>query len=347
MTALVGLENLSQCAEGLDFLQRQELVIWPALKTIIEAMEADSPDLEKRLDWFAKYLHKPSAYSDHIPLITTCTIQPNTAFTFPFDLGRTRQEEDIGMLAEAGESQPQIAQILLYCLGRSPKLRRKFVHEAESVGEETLAVIKRYSDSRDACLRVCARALLLQLNGTKSKSASVAFLNADDVRPELQNVKDSLTRRRIVALAHPAFEELPDIVTLSDPDAYIIHRAVQRLLAAGTQGDALLMSALRGDDPYAIAGIYMSFGTDEAAAANFLERNPNFSKCICKHLESGLLAVRMAVTNCLAEFPEGALSPHPDLKEALIRQALDKADPGRIHARRLLENHWGIKKSSH
>ena len=343
MKAAEQIEALCANAKGLVFLQRQDSVLWPVLKILVEAMERGGQDFEDALNRFAEYLYGPKI----IPLITHIPKEVNITFSFDMEQNievERKWQEDVEVLSEAGQAEPKIAKIMFYSLMRHPILCRNTLYQTAKTCQDSALTARIYLNSENPSLRVCAQALLIQLNATRDEREPLDAVKADDIEKALPSIEDILTRRRIVALASQECPVLPDVITLSDEDAYIVQRAVKRLLAAGACGDELLMAVLRGDDPYAAEVIFKTLTSEPEKVADILNRRPELSERLCRHLLSGHISVRMSAIHCLQSLHEGVLSPFNDVKQTLMRMGGPSDHFQRQCAREIIGKHWGNEK---
>jgi hypothetical protein len=288
------VQDLCLKARGLTFLQRQELIVWPILEMLIN--EGDEDVLEASLWRLAEAL--------------------------------TASPDDVVSLLESCMGEPALAQLSLAIVSRCEHFNRNaavFKFENSSTGfylePSVLALISELVASSNMAVSLSAQAISIQVDPTPfSESSQLQFL------PELcleniNQVRDPLMRRRIVALSPLHLNQLPELTTLGDPDGYIAHRAVALLLSAGRAGEVILMSALQSDEPTIVARALEGLRVNKKSAEQLLRMNSSIGRYIVHWMSLDHWYTREPAVACAAALAETLLAVCPQLDRAVLARA--------------------------
>jgi hypothetical protein len=175
----------------------------------------------------------------------------------------------------------------------------------------------------DARLQAIAEILLIQLD---EKRQNNIFRTIESVVVDgkmLKSLCDPLMCRRLVALAPSGNPLLPGTETLCDPDAFIAHRAMGRLLEAGCKGDELLQRALFSDEPKAIAAVFDGLTSHSKHGKQRILNNPVLTALAEFHLQPGLTYTRRAALECILAQADAFLAANPRFAHSVVSHAWD------------------------
>jgi hypothetical protein len=279
------VQELCRNAGGLNFFQRLDLVVWPVLRML--AAERDADTLEAGLWWLSK------------------VVNPHP--------------EDFPLLIEEAAYEPVALELLLSCIGRHTALHRGEWFKPAVLPNALLEVILKFENVANEQVRLVAETLLIQLESNKNQAEN-HILHCARVESVLTDtLRDPLMRRRAVALAPASNPLLPELETLSDPDAFIAHRAAGRLLLAGADGESILINALTCDEPKAVAAAFNGLAEHAEHGHRSILNNAEFAKVLQHHLQPGLTYTRYAALRCAHVQAEALLSGNKSFAHSLMK----------------------------
>lgn len=288
------VQDLCLKARGFTFLQRQELIVWPVLEMLVS--ETDEDVLEAGLWRLAEVL--------------------------------TASSDDVVSLLESCMGESSLAQLGLAIVSRCEHFNRSravFRFENSSTGcylePSVQKLIADMADSSNTAVSLSAQAIMIQVDPAPfCEAAQLRFL--PELRLDTVNqVRDPLMRRRIVALSPLHLGLLPELTTLGDPDGYIAHRAVALLLLAGRAGEAILMTALQSDEPTIVARTLEGLRVNKKSAEELLRKNSAVGRYIVHWMSLDHWYTREPAVACAAALAETLLEVCPQLERAVLARA--------------------------
>jgi hypothetical protein len=283
------VQELCRNAQNLVFFQRLELVIMPVMSVLL--IESDSDTLEAGLWWLSK------------------VINPHP--------------DDSEFLFSLMDKNSDFAELLLSCIGRHPSLHRSQPYAVVALEKPLLDLVFRMEKHHDARLKAIAEIILIQLDEKRQNNDYRTIESVVVDEKMLKSLRDPLMCRRLVALAPSGNPLLPEIDTLCDPDAFIAHRAMGRLLEAGCKGDEQLQRALLSDEPKAIAAVFDGLTSHSKLGKQRILNNPVFTALADFHLQPGLTYTRRAALECILSQADAFLAVNPRFARCVVSHAWD------------------------
>lgn len=278
------LQHLCEHAEGLNLLQRSELVIAPVVKML--SCERNDDVLEAGLNSLARALQ--------------------------LNLG------DVELVLQLGQDSPRSLEMVLALIGRLPAVVSAGGNEKPDFSQQLFSKLASFTKSADEPVRQSALILLQIL-----KAAEVKFADWNDewqVTNSKTRLTDPLMRRRWVALAPLNPNDLPHPDCLSDLCPFVRRQAMVKLFDAGSIADSHVIVALRNECPRTVINVLEEFRCHFVRATNLIDRNRAVSISIEKHVanQNTYVSERAIVFSTLFGFALRDI--HPSILQTVLDQ---------------------------